>query len=323
MPLPTSPARPRVSVAMITYNHEAFIAQAIESVLGQRTDFPLELVIGEDCSTDGTRAIVERYARLRPDLVRPLLQPRNLGMYENSFAVVRTCRGEFIAFLEGDDYWTDAQKLATQAAVLAADERIALTWHSLMLVDAADKPLHRVPWNREVEAWETMEQLVTNGMPGTAGVMMRRSTLDLEALAEFRRFPQGDYPTWLLACRDGRLAHFDPACRGAYRRHAGGITARFNRPEVMLALAEMWQLLAIRTGMTGLAAIKQQIWQSYHQASRALADQGRWSASMRALAASTRYAAMPLGAGLVEYGKCAARTSARSLAVALRPKAKN
>lgn len=90
---------PLVSVACITYNHEKFIAQAIESVLMQVTDFPVELVIGEDCSTDGTRAIVQEYAVKYPGVIRPLLPDKNLGMAENYEAVRLACRGKYIAWL--------------------------------------------------------------------------------------------------------------------------------------------------------------------------------------------------------------------------------
>jgi hypothetical protein len=89
--------QPTVSVAVITYNHEQFIAQAIESVLMQETEFVVELVIGEDCSTDGTRRIVQAYAGKYPNVIRALLPERNLGMAMNYEAVWQACRGKYIA----------------------------------------------------------------------------------------------------------------------------------------------------------------------------------------------------------------------------------
>ena len=97
----------KVSVCMITYNHERFIAQAIESVLMQETDFRVELVIGEDCSTDGTRAIVREFGERFPERIRLLLPEHNLGMMPNFVATLSACRGQYVALLEGDDYWTD------------------------------------------------------------------------------------------------------------------------------------------------------------------------------------------------------------------------
>ena len=109
---------PLVSIIMITYNHERFIAQAIEGVLMQETGFPFELVIGEDCSTDGTRAVCEKYAREHPDRIRLLPAERNLGMNLNARRTLRACRGKYIANCEGDDLWTDAGKLQRQAEYL-------------------------------------------------------------------------------------------------------------------------------------------------------------------------------------------------------------
>src|SRR5215472_5997874 len=92
--------QPTVSVAVITYNHEQFIAQAIESVLVQETAFVVELVIGEDYSTDGTRRIVQAYAAKYRNVIRALLPEKNLGMARNYDAGWRACRGKYIAWLE-------------------------------------------------------------------------------------------------------------------------------------------------------------------------------------------------------------------------------
>ena len=90
----------RVSVHMVTYNHERFIAQAIESVLMQRASFNYELVIGEDCSTDRTRQIAEDYQRRYPDKIRLLLPSQNPGMMRNFMRTIGACRADYIALLE-------------------------------------------------------------------------------------------------------------------------------------------------------------------------------------------------------------------------------
>lgn len=110
--------QPKVSVSLITYNHEKYIAHAIESVVCQKTDFPFELVIGEDCSTDKTRQIVELYARRFPELIRVADRPKNLGLVRNAIQTISDCRGEYIALLEGDDYWVDDCKLQKQSDFL-------------------------------------------------------------------------------------------------------------------------------------------------------------------------------------------------------------
>ena len=110
---------PVVSVHMITYNHEPDIRQAIEGVMMQKTDFEFELVIGEDASTDKTREICFEYQKRYPDKIRVLWWHENLGKVGhpaggNATRTTAHCRGEFIAFCEGDDYWIDPLKLQKQ-----------------------------------------------------------------------------------------------------------------------------------------------------------------------------------------------------------------
>lgn len=106
---------PIVSVHMITYNHESYIRQAIEGVMKQKTDFEFELVIGEDCSKDKTREICFEYQEKYPDKIRVLWWHENVSRFGgNGRRVTAHCRGKFIAFCEGDDWWTDEYKLQHQ-----------------------------------------------------------------------------------------------------------------------------------------------------------------------------------------------------------------
>lgn len=109
-----------VSVLLLTYNQEAYIAQAIESALMQKTDFDFEILIGDDRSTDGTTAIVERYATVH-DRIRLINGPHNVGAVANERRLMENARGKYFAFLEGDDFWTDPQKLQKQVDFLEAN----------------------------------------------------------------------------------------------------------------------------------------------------------------------------------------------------------
>ncbi len=117
---------PLVSVKMITYNHAPYISKAIECVLAQKTTFPFELVIGEDCSTDGTREIVLGYAVRYPDVIRLITSDRNVGMRANGKRTNRACRGKYIAYCEGDDYWHRSDKLQAQVDYLEAHPECGL-----------------------------------------------------------------------------------------------------------------------------------------------------------------------------------------------------
>lgn len=110
--------RPLVSVFMVTYLHEPYITEAIESVLKQRVNFPIELIIGEDCSPDNTRTILLEYQKLYPHIIRLILYRKNVGIAKNAILTYLKSRGEYIAIIDGDDYWHNPNKLAFQVEIL-------------------------------------------------------------------------------------------------------------------------------------------------------------------------------------------------------------
>ncbi|NLK92600.1 MAG: glycosyltransferase family 2 protein [Bacteroidales bacterium] len=120
---------PLLSIVTITYNHEPFIAKTIEGVLMQQVKFPIELIIAEDCSTDGTRAICQQYAEQYPDLIRLITSESNVGAVANERRAILAARGKYIAFCEGDDYWTDPLKLQKQVDFLESHPDYSVTFH--------------------------------------------------------------------------------------------------------------------------------------------------------------------------------------------------
>ena len=119
---------PLVSVCVTTYNHAKYIAQALESILRQRTSFGVEIVVGDDCSSDDTVAICQRYVEQYPDRVRLLPTPRNMGMRANYRRTIEAARGEYIAICDGDDFWVDDEKLQLQVAELEKDGEVGLCY---------------------------------------------------------------------------------------------------------------------------------------------------------------------------------------------------
>lgn len=125
---------PVVSVAIIAYNVDKYISAAIESVLSQKTNFEFELVIGEDCSTDNTREIILEYQKKHPNIIKPLLHERNLGLTPNSVATQNACTGKYIALLDGDDYWTNDNKLQLQVDFLENNLDYSASSHQSTIV---------------------------------------------------------------------------------------------------------------------------------------------------------------------------------------------
>jgi glycosyltransferase involved in cell wall biosynthesis len=120
---------PLVSVSVTAFNSEKWLARALDSVLMQRTSFPIEIVVGDDCSRDGTVAVANAYQKRKPELIRVLERSANVGMQRNYYETFEQCRGKYIAWLDADDYWTASDKLEMQAQTMEADATISACGH--------------------------------------------------------------------------------------------------------------------------------------------------------------------------------------------------
>ncbi|SDB68560.1 glycosyltransferase [Butyrivibrio sp. INlla16] len=125
----------KVSIVVATYNHEKYIRHSLDSILSQNVNFDYEVLIGEDCSTDNTAEIVREYANKYPDIIIPFIRETNLGMTENSLDLIMRTKGEYIALIEGDDYWIDCEKLQKQVDFLDSHPDHEACFGLCMIVD--------------------------------------------------------------------------------------------------------------------------------------------------------------------------------------------
>lgn len=217
----SSTAPPMVSVLMLTYNHERFVRQAVASVLSQRTAFTVQLVIGEDCSRDNTRAVVQELARQHPDRISLFLPPRNVGPLANWWECYQLCRGAYVAHLEGDDYWTDPEKLQLQVDHLEAHSDRVACFHDVMNVDEHDVPLGGIFPRPLPSSCIGFDDLIAANIPPSASMIARR--LPLAAVPPLMQgAPIGDWPFNLLLSRVGTFGYL-PRLMAAYRVHCGGL----------------------------------------------------------------------------------------------------
>lgn len=220
----------KVSVLVVTYNHERYIAQALESVAVQDADFPYEILISEDCSTDGTRDIVRAFAARHPERVRLLLSERNVRSNEVVARGIRAARGEYIALLDGDDYWTAADKLRTQAAWLDAHPECAICFHDALVVraDGTGEPWHWTP--RRQKEISTLEDLWYGNFIATCSTMFRRGLIgDIPSWYD-ALFPITDWPLHILNAEHGCIGYIDRVL-GVYRYHEGGLYSPLDEAE--------------------------------------------------------------------------------------------
>jgi glycosyltransferase involved in cell wall biosynthesis len=125
---------PKVSVCVVTYNQEKYIRQCLQSVVDQETNFDFEVIVGEDCSTDGTRVIVQEFAEKYPSVMKPIFHEVNVGGMQNYYDVHKAARGEYIAHIDGDDYALPG-KLQVQADTLDKNQHLSIIWHRMELIN--------------------------------------------------------------------------------------------------------------------------------------------------------------------------------------------
>ncbi|NBX76270.1 MAG: glycosyltransferase [Proteobacteria bacterium] len=127
-------SKPTISVLVITYNHELYLKQALDSILSQRVDAELEIIVADDCSTDGTQAIAQEYQESFPDKIRFLATPKNLGHTKNYERAWKSAQGLFIAHCDGDDFWIDNEKLQKQLTFLRENPEFSFCSHKIKVL---------------------------------------------------------------------------------------------------------------------------------------------------------------------------------------------
>lgn len=220
---------PLVSVSLTTYNHRRFIRDAIDSILSQKTTFSYELVIGDDCSQDGTSELIRDYQRRYPTHIRLLLATQTLGRYTgngrlNFIRLLRACRGKYIALLEGDDYWTDNDKLQLQTTFLEHHSDYVGAFHDSLVVhnnDLSIPEVWRFPYDGRLDF----------SLPDTINIVPLFHTSSLVFRTEhlprlppsFLTVPSADMMLFTLLATRGRYRRI-PRVMSTYRKHDQGIT---------------------------------------------------------------------------------------------------
>lgn len=218
---------PLVSVLMLTYEHENTIAQALESVLCQHVKFRFEVIIGEDASSDRTREICLDYQRRYPKRLRVLWSDANVscGQSGNLLRVACACRGKYVAFCEGDDYWTDPNKLQKQVDFLETHRDYTVCFHPVRVTwDDGRVPdsIFPVDRSRFVGRELTLKDLLKSNFIQTNSVMYRWNA-DGKLFDDFPLYElPGDWMLNLLHARAGRIGYIDEVM-AVYRRNANGL----------------------------------------------------------------------------------------------------
>lgn len=185
---------PLISVVMITYNHEKYIEEAINSILMQTGDFNLELIISNDCSPDNTDSLIKSIQKNHPkgNFINYHLHPKNIGMMPNFLFALNQAKGDYIAICEGDDFWTDPTKLQKQIKALKENSKSVLCFHNVDVLKNSKSTNEFYHYTKN-EYFTT--EIIENWIIPTASVL-------------YRNVLKNQYPEWMNTATHGDLGLF-------------------------------------------------------------------------------------------------------------------
>jgi glycosyltransferase involved in cell wall biosynthesis len=230
---------PKLSACLLTYNHQKYIAQAIESVLSQRTDFPIEIIIADDCSDDGTRNIIKSYAKKYPGLIRLILQKQNVGHPTNFYNLINEVKGQYFANLDGDDYWTNPFKLQRQVDFLETHEDFVGCSHNVQMVyTSGNKPPQLVNGENTLDT-VTINDYASGRAYFHASSMVYRNIYKgkLPEIILDNHCGCGDWFFGMLNLQAGKIKYLSEVM-SVYRIHADGLWSKMSDVKQRMTNAE-------------------------------------------------------------------------------------
>lgn len=256
-----SSSAPLVSICCIAFNHERFIRHALDGFLMQQTSFQFEIIVHDDASTDGTAAVIREYETLNPGKIRPIIQEENLFTKEKGRVtrnVLEAARGKYIAWCEGDDYWTDPLKLQKQVDFLEANPTCAATYHDAVIVNEDGKVLAttKVPdIHKRDHSQEDLQRAIF--MVASLSLVCRRIPEMSNLPPEFNHVRNGDSFLIMLLGAHGSGHYMKDVKPAVYRRHEGGVWSTWSKTtQARIRLNTLMWMAAYhnRMGHTELAA---------------------------------------------------------------------
>ena len=213
---------PLVTILCTVYNHEPFLRQCLDGFVMQKTTFPFEAIVHDDASTDGSAAIIREYAEKYPDIMRPIYETENqYSKFDGSLRKVMDAamhpNSKYIAMCEGDDYWTDPNKLQMQVDVMEDDETIGLVHSKARVFDQQTGTLKDEQWGRPILSFE--DELIAN-RPVTLTTCFRKELVEKKRTFlrshKHNAWRMGDYPMWLYVAYNTKTYFIDKPT-GVYR----------------------------------------------------------------------------------------------------------
>lgn len=214
---------PDVSIACVTYNHENFISETLAAFVKQKTTCKIEVVIGDDSSFDNTSKLINDFLKSHPELFNIVINDTNLGAHENFISVLKRCKGRYIALCDGDDWWTDEEKIQKQFDYLEKNKDVVLTYSSI--VERENREISNDFVDQLKYSWTSQDLL--HAMPVRTQTVMYRNVLT-DYPFEFAIAPTQDLFIWSMLGHYGS-AFYDSSIKPTiYNVHGGGTHSQLN-----------------------------------------------------------------------------------------------
>jgi len=224
----------RLSVSIVTFQEVNYIRQALNSVLQQQTDFPVEIIVGDDASTDGTRKVLQDIQRQHPEKIQLLLPEKNYGDFglSNFMSTIDASNSEYVAFLDGDDYWNDPAKLQRQVDFLDEHPECALCCHRVKhLSDNGLIELSVRPAIRE-EIYDVGTLLMQNFAPKISTVVRRSVINQVPQWYRTTKIASADWVFNILAGRSGKIGFIDTPM-AVHRKRGNSLSAAYGAEKML------------------------------------------------------------------------------------------
>lgn len=201
---------PLVSVCVTTYNHEPYLAKALDAILAQRCEFGVEIVLGEDCSSDNTLTICKQYAEKYPEQIKLITSTTNVGWRKNYRRCVEAAEGKYIAFCDGDDYWCDENRLAEQVALMEQNSNIGLCYTLAERRDPEGTLVGRFPLSK---GHTTLDTLLHDWCVENCTTLAKRELVvayyNTEKPENRPEWLTEDLPMWLFVAAHSEVAYIN------------------------------------------------------------------------------------------------------------------
>ena len=219
-----SPENPLVSVLITTFNHEKYIGRCIDAILNQKVDFPIEILILDDASSDATSEILISYANRFPEMISLFIQKTNLYLNnQKGFPIIKkSARGAYIAYCDGDDYWTDPEKLSKQVKFLESNPEYVLSFHNTVEIDIAGDVISEAfaPHDNKFEYSKEELRVRQSNWIFLGTLLFRNVPIDFPP--EYHLIPNGDNFIPMLLSNFGGGKFQGDIGPLAYQQHDGG-----------------------------------------------------------------------------------------------------